>query len=53
MTAFRFLKFSEIDGKSLGFALEKQLSKTFLELAIMCKAVICCMSFLVPHLSVF
>ncbi|KAJ7594628.1 calcium transporting ATPase [Mycena floridula] len=31
-----------IDGKSLGFALEKPLSKTFLELAIMCKAVICC-----------
>ncbi|KII95736.1 hypothetical protein PLICRDRAFT_98979 [Plicaturopsis crispa FD-325 SS-3] len=31
-----------IDGKSLTFALEKELSKTFLELAIMCKAVICC-----------
>ncbi|KAJ7076878.1 calcium transporting ATPase [Mycena belliarum] len=31
-----------IDGKSLGFALEKQISKIFLELAIMCKAVICC-----------
>jgi len=31
-----------IDGKSLGFALEKDISKTFLELAIMCKAVICC-----------
>ncbi|PPQ62936.1 hypothetical protein CVT24_006176 [Panaeolus cyanescens] len=31
-----------IDGKSLGFALEKELSKVFLELAIMCKAVICC-----------
>ncbi|TFK23677.1 calcium transporting ATPase [Coprinopsis marcescibilis] len=31
-----------IDGKSLGFALEKELSKTFLELAILCKAVICC-----------
>ncbi|EJD08415.1 calcium transporting ATPase [Fomitiporia mediterranea MF3/22] len=31
-----------IDGKSLTFALEKDLSKTFLELAIMCKAVICC-----------
>ncbi|KAF7315191.1 P-type phospholipid transporter [Mycena indigotica] len=31
-----------IDGKSLGFALEKPLSKIFLELAIMCKAVICC-----------
>jgi phospholipid-transporting ATPase len=26
----------------LTFALEKDLSKTFLELAIMCKAVICC-----------
>ncbi|KAF8639497.1 hypothetical protein AX17_001402 [Amanita inopinata Kibby_2008] len=31
-----------IDGKSLDFALEKDISKTFLELAIMCKAVICC-----------
>ncbi|KAF8973169.1 calcium transporting ATPase [Flammula alnicola] len=31
-----------IDGKSLGFALQKDISKTFLELAIMCKAVICC-----------
>ncbi|TFK45591.1 phospholipid-translocating P-type ATPase [Heliocybe sulcata] len=31
-----------IDGKSLTFALEKELSKTFLELGIMCKAVICC-----------
>ncbi|KIJ30028.1 hypothetical protein M422DRAFT_36734 [Sphaerobolus stellatus SS14] len=31
-----------IDGKSLGFALEKSLSKQFLELAIMCKAVVCC-----------
>ncbi|KAI5117211.1 hypothetical protein M0805_003499 [Coniferiporia weirii] len=31
-----------IDGKSLSFALEKDISKTFLELAIMCKAVICC-----------
>jgi phospholipid-transporting ATPase len=26
----------------LTFALEKNISKTFLELAIMCKAVICC-----------
>lgn len=34
------------DGKSLTFALEKELSKTFLELAIMCKAVICCLFFL-------
>ena len=31
-----------IDGKSLTFALEKELSKTFLELAVLCKAVICC-----------
>ncbi|KAI0031845.1 calcium transporting ATPase [Vararia minispora EC-137] len=31
-----------IDGKSLGYALEKELSKQFLELAIMCKAVVCC-----------
>jgi phospholipid-transporting ATPase len=30
--------------KSLTFALDKDISKTFLELAIMCKAVICCMS---------
>jgi phospholipid-transporting ATPase len=30
------------DGKSLGFALEKELSKSFLELALMCRAVICC-----------
>lgn len=31
-----------IDGKSLTFALEKELSKVFLELAVLCKAVICC-----------
>lgn len=31
-----------IDGKSLTFALEKECSETFLELAVMCKAVICC-----------
>ena len=31
-----------IDGKSLTFALEKGLEKEFLDLAIMCKAVICC-----------
>lgn len=31
-----------IDGKSLTFALEKGLEKDFLDLAIMCKAVICC-----------
>jgi phospholipid-transporting ATPase len=30
------------DGKSLTFALEKEVSKSFLELAITCKAVICC-----------
>lgn len=34
------------DGKSLTFALEKEISKSFLELAIMCKAVICCRSFI-------
>lgn len=33
-----------IDGKSLAFALEKEVSKLFLELAILCKAVICCKS---------
>ncbi|CAK7270470.1 aminophospholipid translocase [Sporothrix epigloea] len=31
-----------IDGKSLTFALEKDLEKLFLDLAIICKAVICC-----------
>ncbi|KAK9469767.1 hypothetical protein V1512DRAFT_256974 [Lipomyces arxii] len=31
-----------IDGHSLGFALEKGIDKEFLELAVMCKAVICC-----------
>ena len=30
-----------IDGKSLTFALEKDMEKMFLDLAIMCKAVIC------------
>lgn len=30
-----------IDGKSLDFALEKEMEKMFLDLAIMCKAVIC------------
>jgi hypothetical protein len=30
------------DGKSLTYALDKEVSKLFLELAIMCKAVICC-----------
>ncbi|KAG0289913.1 hypothetical protein BGZ98_003648 [Dissophora globulifera] len=31
-----------IDGKTLGFALEKDIEKVFLELAVLCKAVICC-----------
>ena len=31
-----------IDGKSLTYALEKDIEKQFLELAVMCKAVICC-----------
>ncbi|KAI6247211.1 hypothetical protein HI914_05063 [Erysiphe necator] len=31
-----------IDGKSLTFALEKDLEKDFLDLAILCKGVICC-----------
>lgn len=31
-----------IDGKSLTYALEKDLEKLFLDLAIICKAVICC-----------
>ncbi|KAI7826157.1 hypothetical protein BC939DRAFT_395524 [Gamsiella multidivaricata] len=31
-----------IDGKSLGFALEKDTEKVFLELAVLCKAVVCC-----------
>ncbi|CAG8793088.1 13715_t:CDS:2, partial [Acaulospora morrowiae] len=31
-----------IDGHTLGFALEKDLEKSFLELATMCKAVVCC-----------
>ncbi|KAI9678940.1 MAG: aminophospholipid translocase [Trizodia sp. TS-e1964] len=31
-----------IDGKSLTFALEKEMEKMFLDLAVMCKAVICC-----------
>ncbi|WAQ84589.1 hypothetical protein PtA15_5A162 [Puccinia triticina] len=31
-----------IDGKSLGFALDKSISKAFLELAVLCKAVVCC-----------
>jgi phospholipid-transporting ATPase len=31
-----------IDGKSLEFALEDDVKMTFLELAVMCKAVICC-----------
>jgi phospholipid-transporting ATPase len=31
-----------IDGKSLTYALERDLEKNFLDLAVMCKAVICC-----------
>ena len=31
-----------LDGKSLTFALEKEISKVFLELAMLCKAVVCC-----------
>jgi phospholipid-transporting ATPase len=31
-----------IDGKSLGFALEKDLEREFLDLAVLCKAVVCC-----------
>lgn len=31
-----------IDGKSLTFALEKDMEKMFLDLAVLCKAVICC-----------
>jgi phospholipid-transporting ATPase len=31
-----------IDGKSLTYALEKDMERLFLDLAVMCKAVICC-----------
>ena len=31
-----------IDGRSLTYALEKDMEKLFLDLAVMCKAVICC-----------
>lgn len=31
-----------IDGRSLAYALDKECSETLLELAVMCKAVICC-----------
>eukprot|EP00158_Paraphelidium_tribonemae_P009548 Partr_v1_DN28896_c2_g1_i2_m34255 putative phospholipid-transporting ATPase len=31
-----------IDGKNLGYALDPDLEKTFLELATLCKSVICC-----------
>lgn len=31
-----------IDGKTLGFALEKDIAMDFLQLAMICKAVICC-----------
>jgi phospholipid-transporting ATPase len=34
----------DVDGKSLGFALEKEVSRAFLELALLCKAVVCCAS---------
>ncbi|KAK8058873.1 phospholipid-translocating P-type ATPase [Apiospora phragmitis] len=34
-----------IDGKSLTYALEKDMEKTFFDLAVMCKAVICCQGF--------
>ena len=37
-----------IDGKSLTFALEKDMEKLFLDLAVMCKAVICWYVFLFP-----
>ena len=30
-----------IDGKSLTFALEKEMEKLFLDLAVQCKAVVC------------
>jgi len=33
-----------IDGKSLAFALDKSLEKSFLELATLCDSVICCRS---------
>jgi phospholipid-transporting ATPase len=36
-------KLMSVDGKSLSYALDKELSKQFLELAIMCKAVVCCL----------
>ncbi|KAF9183871.1 hypothetical protein BGZ51_003705 [Haplosporangium sp. Z 767] len=31
-----------IDGKTLGYALEKDAEKIFLDLAVLCKAVVCC-----------
>jgi phospholipid-transporting ATPase len=37
-----------IDGKSLTFALEKDMEKMFLDLAVICKAVICWYVFLLP-----
>lgn len=33
-----------IDGKSLDFALDEKLDKSFLELAVDCSSVICCRS---------
>lgn len=35
-----------IDGRSLTFALDKGLDKTFLDLAVLCKAIICWYVFL-------
>ena len=51
--SFGIQSYAFADGKSLAFALEKELSKAFLELAIMCKAVICCTSLavLLLHLN--
>ncbi|CAN0904288.1 Probable phospholipid-transporting ATPase 8 [Linum grandiflorum] len=41
----RSMEFSlVIDGKSLGYALDKNLEKSFLELALDCASVICCRS---------
>ncbi|TDL18285.1 phospholipid-translocating P-type ATPase [Rickenella mellea] len=37
-----------VDGKTSMFALEKDISKTFVKLAVMCKAVTCCKT-IAPH----
>lgn len=42
MGCFWELWLTGVDGKSLTFALEKEVSKSFLELALLCKAVVCC-----------